>query len=365
MKKTASRILMTADTVGGVWTYATELIRALPEVEFALATMGAPITTAQREQIADLQNVLIFPSSYALEWMDDPWKEIDRAGDWLLQIAREFQPDLVHLNGYAHAALPWKRPVIAVAHSCVLSWWSAVKKCDAPPPFDEYRRRVHAGLEAADLVIAPTRAMLNTLAVNYNFLGPSLIVSNARDADQFRPAAKRANILAAGRAWDEAKNFAALSAVAQRVPWPMEIAGDCVNPNGRFIRLPNILSLGKLPAAELTHRLERSAIYALPAHYEPFGLSVLEAGLCGCALVLGDIASLREIWSDAAIFVDPDDHDALASALNHLIGDERARADYARRGRARAEEFSAGRMADGYRTAYHDCAARHASEIAA
>ncbi len=32
----------------------------------------------------------------------------------------------------------------------------------------------------------------------------------------------------------------------------------------------------------------------LPARYEPFGLSVLEAALSGCALVLGDIPSLRE-----------------------------------------------------------------------
>ena len=60
------RILMTADTVGGVWTYALELIRALPQVEFALATMGAPITAAQRAAAAELPNVTLLPSSYAL-----------------------------------------------------------------------------------------------------------------------------------------------------------------------------------------------------------------------------------------------------------------------------------------------------------
>src|SRR5436190_23853133 len=37
------RVLMTADTVGGVWTYALELARVLceQEVEITLATMGA------------------------------------------------------------------------------------------------------------------------------------------------------------------------------------------------------------------------------------------------------------------------------------------------------------------------------------
>ena len=126
------RILMTADTVGGVWTYALELIRALPQIEFALATMGAPISPAQRAEAAELANVTLFPSTYALEWMNEPWQDVDDAGDWLLGIARDFRPDVVHLNGYAHAALDWPAPVIVVAHSCVLSWWSAVKNCAAP-----------------------------------------------------------------------------------------------------------------------------------------------------------------------------------------------------------------------------------------
>ena len=33
-------VLMTADAVGGVWTYAVELTRAMPEIDFVLATMG-------------------------------------------------------------------------------------------------------------------------------------------------------------------------------------------------------------------------------------------------------------------------------------------------------------------------------------
>ncbi len=350
-----SRILMTADTVGGVWSYAVELIRALPEVQFALATMGSIITETQRDEVSCLPNVSLFPSSYALEWMDHPWEEVDRAGDWLLEIAREFKPEMVHLNGYAHAALPWKVPVLVVAHSCVLSWWSAVKKCEAPPLFDEYRRRVKAGLHSADLVIAPTRAMLDTLGENYGFYGAGRVVSNGRDAAEFRPAVKRQNIFAAGRIWDEAKNFATLAAVARRTPWPIEIAGDSADPNGRSVELENVRSLGKLSPAELRSRLASSAIYVLPARYEPFGLSALEAGLCECALVLGDIGSLREVWGDAAIFIDPCDHGALAAALNRLTNDEALRVKYSKRARARGEHFSATRTADAYRAVYHDC----------
>ena len=52
--------------------------------------------------------------------------------------------ELVHLNGYAHAALPWRVPVVVVAHSCVLSWWQAVFGEAAPARYAEYRRHERA-----------------------------------------------------------------------------------------------------------------------------------------------------------------------------------------------------------------------------
>jgi len=123
------RVLLTADTVGGVWTYAVDLARGLSArgVEVALATMGAPLSDAQRETAERIPGLLVFESGFRLEWMEDPWRDVERAGDWLLGLEARFGPDLVHLNGYAHAALPWSAPKLVVAHSCVLSWWSAVK----------------------------------------------------------------------------------------------------------------------------------------------------------------------------------------------------------------------------------------------
>lgn len=358
------RILMTADTVGGVWTYAIELIRALPQIDFALATMGAAITAAQRAEAAELSNVQLFPSTYALEWMDDPWADVDEATDWLLEIARDFRPDVIHLNGYAHANVRWPAPVLVVAHSCVLSWWSAVKKGDAPHGYDEYRARVRDGLNAADLVVAPTAAMLESLRVHYRFARKGEVIANARDPQLFAPAEKREAIFAAGRVWDEAKNLGALEAAAPNVQWPIEIAGDATHPNGSELHLKNVRSLGKLPQKSLVERLAMASIYALPARYEPFGLSILEAALCGCALVLGDIPTLHEVWGDAAVFVAPDDHTALAAALNALIDDADMRSEFARRARTRALEFSPERMAAGYLSAYRKCLTSQTAEMA-
>ena len=43
------------------------------------------------------------------------------------------------------------------------------------------------------------------------------------------------------------------------------------------------------------------------------------AAAAGCALVLGDISSLRETWDGAALFVDPDDPPSLNAAIHALI----------------------------------------------
>src|SRR5437016_556960 len=100
------RILMTADGVGGVWTYALDLCRSLGPrgIEVGLATMGQPLAAAQQREAKALPNVRVFESAFRLEWMEEPWEDVKMAGAWLLRIRDRFQPDLVHLNGYVHGA---------------------------------------------------------------------------------------------------------------------------------------------------------------------------------------------------------------------------------------------------------------------
>jgi glycosyltransferase involved in cell wall biosynthesis len=346
---------MTADTVGGVWTYALELARALErhEVEVCLATMGAPVSAAQSDEAAEIPNLALFPSEYRLEWMPDPWDDVRRAGDWLLSLEARLRPDIVHLNGYAHGALPWRIPPLVVGHSCVLSWWSAVKGEAAPDSWRRYRDEAAAGLRAAGLVAAPTQAMLEALDIHYGPLPPSRVIANGRDQALFHAGAKEPFILSAGRLWDEAKNAAAMAAVAGAVSWPVCMAGEPQHPDGRPPENAGALRLlGALPPHELAEWLSRASIYALPARYEPFGLSILEAALSGCALVLGGIASLQEVWGDAALYVPPGDPAALRDALESLIADEALRLSLAHSALARARLYAPERMAGGYLAAY-------------
>lgn len=343
---------MTADTLGGVWNYSLDLARALPDLEFTIATMGRRLSPEQRRQVSALRNVALCESELKLEWMDEPWRHVDAAGEWLLQIARETDPDVVHLNGYSHAALEWNAPVIVVAHSCVVSWWRAVQDEDAPSQYDEYRRRVRAGLDAADQIIAPTSAMLSSLNENYDIEVNGRAIRNGRNHSAFSPAQKLPQIFTAGRVWDEAKNTILLNEIAPRVSWPIRIAGEDRHPNGSRAALRNVNSLGVLPTAELARHVAQSAIYVSPARYEPFGLAVLEAALCSCALVLSDIPTFRELWDGAAVFVAADDNEGFVVALKTLISDTPRREELGLRARERALRFTVERMANGYREAY-------------
>ena len=184
---------MTADTVGGVWTYAVELAAALAPhgVEVVLATMGGRAADSQKAGAAALPGVRLIDSAFKLEWMDNPWDDVRAAGEWLLALEQQFRPDVVHLNGYVHAQLPWAAPQLVVGHSCVLSWWRAVKGCDAPASWDRYREEVGAGLRRASLVVAPSRAMLAALEFHYGTLPRARVIRTREIPPRFAPGRSR------------------------------------------------------------------------------------------------------------------------------------------------------------------------------
>lgn len=348
------KLLMTTDTLGGVFVYAAELVAALQrwDVEVVLATQGAPLTDDQRDSLARLSNVTVYESDYRLEWMDDPWDEVHQAGQWLRWIAQREQPDLIHLNDYTHGGLSWEQPVLMVVHSCVYSWFRAVRGEEPDGDWEPYRRSVTQGLRGAELVIAPTVAMLASANATYGPFRDARVIANGRD-QPVRCQPKSELVLAAGRVWDEAKNIGMLARAAAGLRWPVYVAGECCHPDGGGVcRFDGVEFLGRLAPDALADWYGRAAIYALPARYEPFGLTPLEAALAGCALVLGDIPSLREVWGDAARFVDPADDRALVGEINELAADPALRTRMAARAQRRARSMSAARMARGYAHAY-------------
>lgn len=350
---------MTTDPEGGVWTFALELCAQLARhgVSVTLATLGAPLTSAQRAATGGLSGLELEESAFRLEWMAAPWADLERAGDWLLRLERKHRPDVVHLNHLVHGNLPWRAPVLITGHSCVASWWQAVHGTALPTEWATYKLRVARSLQAAHCVAAPTHAMLSELHRYYGPLPPlAAVVRNGRDPALFpRTSRKEHLVLSAGRLWDAAKNVRALAVVAPLVEWPVCIAGEAVSLDGGWTEIgaSNLHLLGALAPHELLSWYARAAIYALPARYEPFGLTALEAALSGCALLLGDISSLREIWGNAAWYVAPDDHAAMRAQLERLIWSDAARTELAARAAEVAARLSPESMAQGYLRLYH------------
>lgn len=347
-------ILMTTDTIGGVWNYSVELSRQLGGlgVQVFLATMGGRLSAAQRADASSIPNIKLCESTYKLCWMSEPWGEAAAAGRWLMKLAKEVNPELVHLNDFAHGILPWNCPVLMVGHSCVLSWFDAVRGQSAGNDWDRYREVVEDGLHAADWVIAPTQAMLTQLQKHYGPLGHGEVIFNGADPERYRPRTKQPYVLSAGRIWDEAKNFSVLMEAAPRIHWPIAVAGDSLHPEGGEALVRHLKGLGRLSSLEMAERYAEASIYVSAARYEPFGLSVLEAALSGCALVLADIQTLHEVWGETALYVPLDDPIAVAGAVNHLIENPEHRQVWAGRARAKALRLTSHRMAQAYHSRY-------------
>jgi glycosyltransferase involved in cell wall biosynthesis len=353
---------MTTDAVGGVWTYALDLGRGLAArgIETVLAVMGPAPSPSQRAAAGAL-GLTLEHAPLRLEWMNDPWRDVETAGDWLLALEQRHGCDFVHLNGYVHARCPFRSPKLVVAHSCVLSWWEAVLREPAPAHWARYRAAVAEGLAAAALVVSPSHWMSGAIARHYGAAGRSIVIPNSRPPGVFAAGGKQPYVLGAGRVWDEAKNLKALALAGRSLPWPVKIAGPIAPPRADGEAAASNLDaeafegtqlLGAVPAGEMAELYAHAPIFAAPALYEPFGLTVLEAALSGCALVLGDIPSLRELWEDAAVFVPPRDAAALGACLHDLVRHPELRHEMGLEARARAARFSHDETIDAYIHAY-------------
>lgn len=355
-----ARLLMTADAAGGIWPYTLDLAAGLAAhgVTPVLALLGPAPQPDQLARAAAIPGVEILPTGLPLDWLAEAPDELRAAGDALAGIARDARVDAVHLNSPAHAAgVAFPVPVVAVSHSCVVTWWDAVRGGPLPPAFAWHADLMRRGCLAAAALVTPSRAFADATARRYALPRRPKIVHNGRRALAAAGAAPAEPstlfVLTAGRLWDKGKNLQTLDGAAARLGIPVLAAGPISGPNGDRAEPRNLRLLGRLDEPALAALLAQRPIYASLALYEPFGLAVLEAAQAGCPLVLSDIPTFRELWGGAALYVPPRDEAAAAEAIARLAADpaERARLGAAARRRAGryTVEAMAGAMLDVYR----------------
>ena len=350
------RVLITADAVGGVWQYSLELAGGLSRigVETVLAVMGPSPSADQTASAAAIDGLELVDTGLPLDWLADDTASLRAAGEEIAKLAARRGFDIVQLNTPALAAeAEFECPVVAVQHSCVATWWEAVRGSALPADFAWRTDLVRAGLRNADIVVAPTGAFGAATQRVYGLAEAPRTVHNGRSPFPAAAQATHDFVFTCGRLWDEGKNLATLDAAARHIPVPVRTAGPLTGPNGAAISFDNLHCLGSVAEAELARWLAARPVFASAALYEPFGLAVLEAAAAGCPLVLSDIPTFREIWEGAAVFVPPRDADGFARAIADMIGDDLQRTAMGRAAQARAAlltpDATAARMADIYR----------------
>jgi glycosyltransferase involved in cell wall biosynthesis len=103
---------------------------------------------------------------------------------------------------------------------------------------------------------------------------------------------------------------------------------------------------GWLPRSDLLDLYGHASAFVYPSTFEGFGMPVLEALAAGIPVACSDIAPLREVAGDAALFFDPLDEKAIAAALDRIGGDVELRRGLASAGPERARSFTWQRAAE-------------------
>ena len=355
-------VLMTADTIGGVWTYARELVTQLSRlgVRITLVSFGQIPSRVQSEWLEDLPAVSYYPTAFRLEWMQDAQADLEQSAELLESIIAETKPDLLHFNQFYYGTIDCEQPRVVVAHSDVVSWWVAVH--DVKPPssdwISQYQQNVIRGLNKADLVIAPTRWMLDQVCHHYGEPTKAAVVHNGRDPRLFDPGATKQNyILSIGRLWDAGKQATLL--LRDDLPWQTILVGSEQSPEGAIAsakslgHLANLRTIGPQSEEQLCQLFAGASIYLATSRYEPFGLAPLEAALSGCPVVANDIASFREVWGEDAIYFERNNPQSLVHTIQELASNRMRRSEYGQRALKRArEKFTSERMAGSYLAHY-------------
>lgn len=347
------RILMTVDAVGGVWRYALNLVRGLRSHGIEVVLVGCGPRPDERQRAEARAAAAIVWLDQPLDWMADRAEALAELPALLAELGEEHEVDLLHLNLPTQAAgIETERPVLVVSHSCVVTWFAAVRRTPVPPDWRWLEDLNREGFDRADAIVVPSTAHGDLLTTCYGRIPGLVTVHNGDDAIG-GSAVKEAYVFSAGRWWDDGKNGKVLDRAAAHVRWPVIAAGADSGPAGESIAFEHVRHLGRLSFEETQALAGRGAIFVSPSLYEPFGLAVLEAAARGAALVLSDIPTFRELWEGAALFADPADAGSFADAMERLISDGDLRRTLAEGARRRAGsltlEWQAGQMFELYR----------------
>ncbi len=359
-------VLVTTDTVSGVWTYTQELVTGLVGrgVQVTLVSFGDIPLSGQTSWMENLEGLDYRPTAFCLDWMQDGEPDFIESSRYLAALVREVKPGLLHLNQLCYGSLPVKTPRIVVAHGDLISWWKAVHGHEPKESrwLRWYKEVVSRGVSEATTVVAPSVWMLDGIRASYGRPRQDAVIYNGRNPIFFNPyVSKNDSVLAVGRMVDAGKQISLLTKHSHPLPVCIVNSDETVavpdRPICTNVRLQaeetSLSVKGVQTEAQLRMLYSRAAIFVATARYEPSGISTLEAALSRCAIVANDIPAFRELWGDAAIYFRANDADSLADVIRRLHERRDLCRGYGARAFQRARAcFTAKRMIDEYLRLY-------------
>ena len=99
--------------------------------------------------------------------------------------------------------------------------------------------------------------------------------------------------------------------------------------------------MGKISADEKKEFFKRAFFLVMPSRFEGWGITAIEAAACGKPVIGTNISGLKDaiIENETGLLVEPENSDALAGAMNNLLGDEKLRSALGSKGKKWAQNF--------------------------
>ena len=181
------------------------------------------------------------------------------------------------------------------------------------------------------------------------------VAYNAADDRVFTPAGEASDgdyVLAVGTL-EPRKNLRRLIEATAQLGLELRIAG-AAGWGGVEIEGQHVRWLGRPTDEQLAAHLRGALCLAYPSLWEGFGIPVLEAMLCGTAVVTSRDSAMAEVAGGAAELVDPTDVDSIAGGIERALG---RREELRTLGLARARAFGWKSTADAVVASYERAAA--------
>jgi glycosyltransferase involved in cell wall biosynthesis len=306
------------------------------------------------------------------------WEFARRADPLLRRLRAAGEIDLVHANGYTTGVPHEVNTAHLVHHAWLRSplhpsrqgttvsrlYQGTYSRCNARWELPGYLR--------ARAVVAPSHRVAEELRALGVAPDRLRVILNGSDPDEFvpDPVASRSALglpegvplaLFAGEIKTGRKNLDAVLAALRRIdglhlavvggldgsPYPERARRLGVEERVHFLGFRGDIAR-LMPAAD---------VFVFPSRYEPFGLVVLEAMLCGLPVVVSAACGASDLVRPdcGVVLADAEDHDALAQALESVLADPVRRRAMGCRARAVAERCSWKAMAQQYLALYDEC----------